>query len=461
MKIVNKTLWVFVATITFMVAALEATPTKTGGFGLYNPATNFNESWMIDGQLPYIDINPASMGALNPQLYGDTDGANQNEGGIMFKPVSNLFVGVFIGKPAYTSHLNAISGDFSPYYTILGTINPAGSFMVADPVLGTNNAPALNTRNISAIFQMSMGNMNLGLGLNYARTSRFIETIITLPASTNTSSKINSNLGIVLGADIKTGNMNIDASVAYKNSGINNSVKLAASKEEITLADKGLKDLNADVRISTKLGGNNLLHGAIGFSLTGGSAEYKYTNTTAGALVKNATLTSDSGGMDIKLGVSDEMRIDEKLMSFFGLVYNRTSKTIANITGTINGTTTPAAGNSSSTDTIGNVVTLILGLEANLSENWMGRFGIGSNIWNNTPKTITTTKTTASTTTVTDSTFNDAGSNIAFGLSYKLSNFSLDWNINKALLVNGPNFIGGTMPGMAASFGVNYAFDKK
>jgi len=470
MKIANKALWVAVATATFMVAALEATPTKTGGFGLYNPATNFNESWMIDGQLPYIDINPASMGALNPQLYGDTDGAAQNEGGIMFKPVSNIFVGVFIGKQVYnanyaTNIINKMGTDFNK--SVPGSWVTIGKWVDEnDPITGFPTLiPALNTRNISTILQMAMGNINLGLGLNYARTHYFNETVTTNPASTKTAYLIHTNMGIVLGADMKMGDMNIDASLGYKDSGLNNSFKSTASKEDITLTDKGLKDITADARVSMKLGGTNLLHTALGFALTGGSAEFTYANTTAGAPFSAAQATTDVSGMNIKLGVSDEMKISENIMSFVGIVYNResitTGDTIGSTTSAAGVTKFPPTGTTQTIDGISNIVTLILGMEANLSESWMGRFGISSNIWNIDPKVIDTNTVASNTTTTTTSTFNDAGTNINFGLSYKLSNFSLDWNINKALLVNGPNFIGGTVPGMAASFGVNYAFDKK
>jgi len=83
-----------------------------------------------------------------------------------------------------------------------------------------------------------------------------------------------------------------------------------------------------------------------------------------------------------------------------------------------------------------------MGLEAQMSENWTGRFGLTHVMYD---PTTNDEESTAGTSSSSDSmNLNEAAeTSLHLGLSYKLGNFRIDWLANVDLFVRGPDFITG------------------
>jgi hypothetical protein len=110
-------------------------------------------------------------------------------------------------------------------------------------------------------------------------------------------------------------------------------------------------------------------------------------------------------------------------------------------------------------------VPLIVGLEAKLSENWKGRFGVKQTIYQ--PLTNEGESTSNSGTEKTPASVSETSSAqtvFNIGLSYKLGYFTFDWLANIELFTVGPYFVSGmawtsqTQNPLAMAFAVTYRF---
>jgi len=418
MKIMKKTISIAMFTLLLAINGLEATETRSMGLGLtrqtaINPITTMpvdpvDHFWMVDRQLPYIFENPAAVSQFGQFIYGETDGANKNQGGVMLQPLNNINIGLFTGVPVDGNILDLI-------YPASGSGSP-----ITDSAVGYGMFERLLSHNLVTIIQMNMGKMSLGGELLYGRTG-MEET----DANTTTTTKLGtSHFQVILGAAMDLGGMNFDGSASLSSYNVTNEISSAATT--ISHTTSGLGSIDVKARISKAMG-KSQLHANLGFGLPG----LKVTDNATGG----TSSTKETSGMILRAGLSDEIKINENVLIFAGIDFLR------------QGLTTKTTGIQDVNNTQMQLP-FIAGVELQMSESWKGRFGIKNMMLNYLKNENPNTK-------FTTSNANDSASDFFSGVSVKLSDVSLDWSLNKSFLT----LSGGVVAtAVATQFGASYYF---
>jgi hypothetical protein len=441
---------------------LNATEARSAGMGLDV------QPWAVEGQLPYIFVNPAAMGQFSPMIYGESGlAASNSRGGIMLKFGEELSVGVFAGQNVNAEHANVYSGVSGYSGAALTLFN--GTYATALPATVTDifvgPTSTLTNQNVHVLATYNIGAIIIGLGASYARTADNLSDSDTFATSSESLSISDSSFQGILGAVMNFGSFTLDASAAYRSTDVTNSYNYENTAGGVSasadFANDGIGDLIFDVQGILDLGSTNKLHAMVGFDLLNASSKASMETTIAGA-ASTFSDTYDRTGMQIRAGISDEIQISESVMAFVGLAFNYLEWTwTASSTQTVAGTTTTSSTLTGDPVNVYTTMTLpiFFGMEADLSDKWQVRFGLTANALG-TVATNQSASEAASLIDTEDSSdfWNDAAPTFSTGVSFKLNDFRVDWDIAVGLFTSGPNFISGNNPGFATAFAISYNF---
>lgn len=440
------------AILALFTTSLHATFTRSAGMSLGST----EEPWAVDGQLPYLIDNPVFLPDFGNVILAETTGTAANSwGAVLFQPLKAVKMGVFVGLASGARH-NATTGGIyqdttkviEPSLTALGnTLNGAAidqmAFGITTPVTRSN---------VGAIVYLDSFGFPLGIGVNYSRGVYKDSYEDSASKITESLKLIESSLRLSVGTKMDIGGMKADFAFTYFSTGINHEYLYTnPNVSNITATNKstGLGDLILTGRISQKMGKSNMVHlfGQLG----------KLNSSREAAYDETVSATSDSEthtakGLQAKVGVSNEIQATKGVLIFVGAAADAQRWTVEG--------DFPGIVNTTINTTQSLIVPVFFGMEAQLFENWEGRFGVSSNAININPSAKSETTGGGTTTTKTSSKWNDPGSDLNIGLSYDRNNFSFDWNMNIALFTSGPNFVGGGAPGFASMFAASYAFGK-
>jgi hypothetical protein len=331
----------------------------------------------------------------------------------------------------------------------------------------------LTNQNASLILQLKLDKMAFGAGFSYGEksTKNTYKKTLPTPVLDESLSISDSSINAVVGAALDLDTFKLDASVAYRTANVNNvyTFKDTTNTIDTTASYKsnGAGDILIDVQGILSLGNNNL-HIMGGYDILNASSIASYSLTTTAGTSTVEDKYKDTGSQ-IRAGFSDEIRISKDIFAFVGaslLVLNEINPdhTWTAVSAGVTTTNTTVTDLKTVTKTTTVTLPIFMGMEANLSPSWQARFGLGANLLsgNTTGSTDNTSSKPAPAISngTTNSAWNNAAPSFATGLSFKLSNFSFDWDIKIPLLLNGPSFIGGTaaLTGLASAFAVSYKF---
>jgi len=426
--------------MTATATGIHATEARSGGMGISTVKEN---TWAVEGQLPYIYTNPAAIGNFGPMIFGEYGVfGGAGKGGIIFAPVSGFDLGIFVGHAAETAGTNAILAN-----------SPVDPLLLAAPVLSHQNA--------SIMSRFAIGGITFGAGVSFARTSNGTSSKDTNTKVDVTQSSSTSVIKPVIGFYLD-GKIKIDGSIGYRMNFVNNTYNAkngtTSDTATNTYKNNGLGDIVTDVQAILDLGAN-LLHITAGFDYLDRNSQYS-TTSTIGGTTSSSEVNYFNTGYKIKAGISDELKISNDVLAFVGLGFSLTNaKVTTPSTKTVVGGAAPVTGfqgvfYNNQSNTV--LLPLFLGMETNLGEKWLARFGVSANLLNINPNS---TNVSAGVTSTAD-TWSNATPTFNGGLSFKAANLSFDWNLSVSLLTNGPFFISGLQNagGVASDFAVSYKF---
>ena len=275
------------------------------------------------------------------------------------------------------------------------------------------NNTSLTREQIALTAVYSMGNMDFGLKAGYACASDVDDSTGT--ETDYGRSLIDTKAGFFM--DLGSGK-NIDAALGMK------FWKISDTAAGTDVYQAGTMDLLAMARFNMATSETNKIHAFAQINMDNRS-------DTLGAA--DEVVDKD---MKLTLGVSDEMNLNKTSLVYFGLMYDT------------NGNTYDAGTEVKSRSSNLN---LAMGVEAMFIENLTARFGA-----NRTLMSFASNE-QAETSSIDDG----AATNAAIGMSYKLGNVKLEWNLNYGLFTTGPSVISGggaNLTNTTADFIILYIF---
>lgn len=353
--------------------------------------------------------------------------------------------------------------------TILDLKDPVDASYPVNPDLTSPELrEPLGQRNFSAMVAYDFGRFILGGDFGYATSWKNNKLGDSATNRKEEYNLINAEYSAKVGAMIQ---VNTQVSVDVVGSIImysldNNYTKTAPGiNMDMKYGTAGAMDLGGAARVNYQMTTKHKMHFNVAYTLLNRSTEgsMKVTDVGAPANNVNATDNFERTGQVMALGVSDEYQIDSNVRAFMG--FNAMMETFTN---SYYGEDAIAPANNVdkySKDYSAVKVPLIVGMEAKLTENWKGRFGVLQTIYQ--PLTNEGKSITGLGTVETPASVNETGSaetSFSMGLSYRLDNFTFDWLANIELFTVGPNFISGKawtsqqQNPMAMAFAVTYIF---
>lgn len=482
--------------ICIIIAAANtagATTVRDRGMGL------FEYPWFIDGLQSYIYQNPAYLtkyfvDTLYIERTGVVDG--ENRGGIFYNPTGKFFIAMDLGSPVDTDiwntskvislfHIDEYSAKCTSDYTHSSSSQTFTPYQVelidesildlkdpedASDLVGTNTTSPelrqkLTQRNFSAMLAYQFTKFSVGAWFGYGTSWKHNKNA---DSATNTSEEynlINAEYSARLALHIPfNAKVTMDAGAYYYMYVLDNNYTQDAPGKDFDMSykSKGAMDIGGNIRINYQATNAHRFHFYIDYGMINRSTEGMMKISDPGNDV-DATDTFERKGQIILVGASDEMAMANNVTGFVGFATKITSLT-NNYSG--EDKLTPANNVDTYKSTYRSIeVPIIVGLEANLSENWKGRFGVTQHIY--APVSYDGTNITGQGANKTPNTFDDIASSktsVALGLSYKLDNFTFDWLANVELFTVGPYFVSGKAwtsgneNPLALAFAIRYNF---
>jgi len=451
-----------------------ATGTRDMGLGL------FEYPWFIDGLQTYIYENPSYLGRFTDKIYaeriGITDG--KSRGGVIYNPKGNFFIGVDLGLPVDTNlwnttavdslfHVDVYSAKGVSKYThsvspqamkayqvelldksILDLKDPVdASEVVGAAITSPNLREPLNQRNLSLLLSYNFNKFSLGWYAGYATSWKQKRNSDSATNSHEEYNLINAEYSTKLGINIVFNNK-VSSDIAgyfYLYQLDNNYMQRKPGIDyDMSYKSKGAMDFGGNVRLNYAMTQNQKIHFYVNYAMLNRSTEGKMLITDTGTPANNcdAQDTFERKGQKIGVGVSDEISVNEGMVVYIGFLtnaelfennyYGKDAITPANNVDKYN------------LEYKAIEVPIIVGLEAKLSENWKGRFGVVQKIYKpltQDGKNITGQGTKTSPTSINETASSTSTLNV--GLSYKLDNFTFDWLMNVELFTVGPYIVSG------------------
>lgn len=472
-----------------------ATATRDMGLGL------FEYPWFIDGLQTYIYENPSYLGKFADKIYAERIGIvdGQSKGGVIYNPKGKFFLGVDLGSPVDTRLWNTQAVDslfHIDVYSAKGvskyTHSVSGQVMkpyqvelldesildLKDPVdasdlVGTSTTSPvlrepLNQKNFSMLLSYEFNKFSLGWYAGYATSWKQKRNSDSSANAHEEYNLINAEYSTKLGIAFKFNNkVSSDIAAYFFMYQLDNNYmqRKPGIDFDMSYKSKGAMDFGGNVRLNYAMTNNQKIHLYINYDLLNRSTEGKMLVNDTGTPANNcdANDTFERKGQKIGIGVSDEISVNEGMVVYIGFLTNM-EMFKNNYFG--EDTITPANNvDKYSLEYKAIEVPIIVGLEAKLSENWKGRFGIVQKIYK--PLTQDGTNITGQGANTAPTSINETSSStstVNLGLSYKLDNFTFDWLMNVELFTVGPYVISGKAwtsgneNPLAFAFAVTYNF---
>lgn len=489
------------AVITLLVAQIPvfATSTRDMGMGL------FEYPWFIDGLQTYMYENPAYVPTFKERAYAERIGVvdGYNMGGIIINPAGKVFISFNFGIPVDTNVWNSTAVDSLFHvdtYSIHAKSNythskaPAQNLLgyqvellseeildLKDPIdasypVGTNTESSdlreeLTQRNFSAMFAYDFGRFLLGADFGYATS-----WVNNKESNSSTNAKeeyslINTEYSVRIGAIVK---INPQVDIDFGGNFVmymldNNYAKYAPGLEIKTdYKSKGAMDFGGFARVNYQMTTKHKSHFYVAYKILNRSTDGSMTVADTADPTKNvdATDTFERTGQLISGGISDEYMFSPDVKAFFGFatIVEMFKNNYYGIDAIV-----PANNvNKYKYDYTSVKVPLLVGLEAKLSENWKGRFGVRQTIYQ--PIKSEGESITGQGTVTTPASVNETSSaktDFSMGLSYRLGAFTFDWLANIELFTVGPYFVSGMAwtstqrNPLAMAFAITYKFGEE
>ncbi len=488
--------------VAFSVPSM-ATTTRDMGMGLYE------YPWFVDGLQSYIYENPAYLDRFKERAYAERIGIEdgRNQGGIIFNPAGKVTLGFHFGVPVDTNlwnttnvdglfhvdtyyvhgrtrtenagntkYLHSVSGQKLGGYqvelldaTILDLKDPVdASFPVGTDVTSPELREHLGQNNFSAMIAYDFGNFLLGADFGYATSWKNNKLGDSADKADEEYNLVNTEYSVKVGAMIPiNAQVSVDVVGNVNIYSLDNNYSKSAPGVEVNMsyASKGAMDFGGSARVNYQMTTKHKMHFHVGYTMLNRTTEGSMTITDPDPLNYNvdASDTFERTGQIIELGISDEYIIDTNVRAFMG--FNTMIETLKNNYYGENSYLAVNNVDKYSKEYSAIKVPLIVGMEAKLTENWKGRFGVLQTIYqplSNEGKSITDQGNTTTPASVNE--ISSAETAFSLGLSYKLNNFTFDWLANIELFTVGPNFISGKawtsqqQNPMAMAFAITYVF---
>lgn len=486
------------AGVVMISVPVMATTTRDMGMGL------FEYPWFVDGLQSYIYENPAYLDRFKERAYAERIGIEEgrNQGGIIFNPAGKVTLGFHFGVPVDTNMWNTtnVDGLFhvdtysihakSKYNhsvevaqalqgyqvelldrSIIDLKDPVdASYPVGSSALAADISPDLREQlgqnNFSAMFSYNLGRFIIGADFGYATSWR--NNTAGSSGAKEEYNLVNTEYSAKVGAMIQVNTqVSVDVVGNINIYSLDNNVSQAKTNINIdaSYGTKGAMDFGGSARVNYQMTTKHKMHFNVGYSMLNRTTEgsMKIVDLANSANNVDASDTFERTGQIIQIGVSDEYAIDNNVRAFMG--FNTMMETMTN---NYYGDDKIVVANNVdkySKEYSAIKVPLIVGMEAKLTENWRGRFGVLQTIYqplSNEGKSITSQGATTTPASVNE--ISSAETAFSMGLSYKLNNFTFDWLANIELFTVGPNFISGKawtsqqQNPMAMAFAVTYVF---
>lgn len=473
---------------------LFATSTRDMGMGL------FEYSWFIDGLQTYMYENPAYLSSFKERAYAERIGviSGYNMGGIIINPAGKVFIGFNFGIPVDNNVWNttAVDGLFhTDTYSIHAKSNYThstsgqsfGGYQVEllnqkildlkDPVdasypVGTESVSSdfreeLTQRNFSAMVSYDFGNFTLGMDLGYAAS-----WVNNKQGDSATNRKeeynlINTEYSARIGGIVKiNAQVDVDFGGSFVMYVLDNNYTRNAPGVEINTEykSKGAMDFGGFARVNYQMTTKHKSHFYAAYKLLNRSTEgsMKVTDPVEANKV-DANDTFERKGQLITVGISDEYAFSPDVKAFLG--FATVMETFTNNYYGENAFLLASNLDKYKFEYSSIKVPLIVGLEAKLSENWKGRFGVKQVVYQpitNEGENITNQGANKTPASVNETSSAETEFNI--GLSYRLGSFTFDWLANIDMYTVGPYLFSGKAwdsknPNpLAMAFAVTYRF---
>lgn len=472
-----------------------ATGTRDMGLGL------FEYPWFIDGLQTYIYENPSYLGKFADIIYAERIGIidGESRGGVIYNPKGNFFIGVDLGLPVDTSlwnttdvnslfHIDIYSAKGVSKYIHSASSQPMKAYQVelldksildlkdpvdASEIVGTattspNLREPLKQKNLSMLLSFNFNKFSLGWYAGYATSWKQKRDSNSATNSHEEYNLINAEYSTKLGINITFNNkFSTDiASFFYLYQLDNNYMQRKPGIDfDMSYKSKGAMDIGGNVRVNYVMTQNQKIHFYVNYAMLNRSTQGEMLIKDSGTPAKNcdAKDTFERKGQMIGVGVSDEITVREGMVVYIGFLSN-----IELFKNNYYGEDTITPANNVDTYTLEYKainVPIIVGLEAKLSENWKGRFGVVQNIYkplSQDGKNIISQGSNTSPTSINET--GSSTSTLNLGLSYKLDNFTFDWLMNIELftvgpyIVSGKSWTSGNENPLAFAFAVTYNF---
>ncbi len=485
--------------VTFFIcgicSSLYATGTRDMGLGL------FEYPWLIDGLQTYIYNNPAYTGKFGDRIYAERIGIidGYSKGGVIYSVKGKLFLGVDLGAPVDTNiwntnvvdslfHLDVYSAKCDSKYNHSSSSQALNAYQVelldqsildlkdpfdASEVVGTSTVSPmlrekLTQKNFSALMSYEFNKFALGVYGGYATSWKHYRDSASATNAHEEYNLINAEYSAKVGIGyIFNNKLNVDLASSFIMYFLDNNYmsRKPGIDYDMSYKSNNAFDVSAQLRINYMMTNDQKVHFYTSYAMLNRSTKGQMIINDSNNNLNNcnATDTFDRKGYSLDIGASDEIRVNQNMVVYVGLM--TTLKVFKN---SYYGDDKIAPANNVDKYTLEYKrieVPVVLGLEANLTENWKGRLGVvqkiykplsyeGENIINQGANKVPTTINEIS----------SSSSILYTGVSYKLNNFSFDWLMNVDLFTVGPYIISGKAwtsgneNPLAFAFAVTYNF---
>ena len=399
----------FILTVfTLFASMVMASETRLDGLGLNSDSFYSPDAWMVSD-------------AANVQLFPAT---------IVKYPKLAVFEYGSYGDLASYVNLDLLGGVIGLY-----TNNN-----IYSNIVNNTNSGIIYGRNLS-------DTMSIGVGVTYQQyLDKQVQNSTEVPVSNNKNIAVNefSNaIGINLGLSL-LGEIPMDF-------GLSLTLPLLINNEDTYFNPAGDKtefDQTKNSGIEAKLSGKATLG-----DMAIGLAAQMYTNrwekiqkdyTVAGALSYDWYRTNYFQRIMVQLGAVKTIKLD-KTTIFAGTQVEMEFYNDSRANG-FDKTIQIKTDSTQYEDGLWVNVPLIIGAETKINDNWTLRAGAKKPMWSNDTYKYTTKNTDGKITDAGDTystTSTTPGLNVNFGATFEIAAFSIDFLVNKDLILNGPEFISG------------------
>jgi hypothetical protein len=484
-------------------ASAFATSTRDQGLGLSENA------WVMDGLQTYLDENSSYLGLYKDRAYAertDVTGVTEglNRGGIFYAPTNGVTIGINFGQPVDNNLWNTTDREglfHASSYSVKGynsrshsenvtTPIALGSYKVEmldgnvidlmDPVdasaLKTSSATTspvlreqMNQKNINLLGSYDFSRWSVGISGGYATSwnNKKTSNVTTLGTATDEYNLVNTQYNAGAGFRFKINdNLDLDGQLSWVMYDLDNKYtkKNYGASTKMSYSSDGSMDLSTSFRLGIKIGQTHKMHVYTGYQNLNRSTKGKLVISDPAYSIYdvNAKDSFSRKGQLVRLGVSDEIALNDSTKVFAGVGFNLTMFKNAYSGKDLIDPANNADKYSYEWKKI--EIPFTIGLESKLSENWVGRFGLSQTIYKpfgdkgsnkidgtKTPVEIEENSSSASTLTI--------------GLTYKIGNFSFDWLASVDMFVTGPYAVSGKSYSdtdktpMSTSFAASYMFN--